>query len=456
MKNYLDESYLPELFKACLNKRDMLLVVRKFMKTTYIPENTGYREVWKAILSHFDKEGRPPTVGILSQRLSKITIADDALGEIRSIVTPDYEGLIGSFSDFVKQHKFIELYEEVGDVYNEGKKEEAYAKFTKGAEELRDFSMSKALHDKVFGDFDTRFLERLFQQQTSSLDKHIPTGIDLLDVITDGGTQLGEATLFLGDSGIGKSQLLIHLGIAASRRGHRVAHFQAEGTRQQALDRYDAAWSGTLYRDMKISHIDDEQYRRLLKIIKKIGGEIYVEAREKFGTWTMTDIRNSLIEMIKSYGDISLVLIDYLDLIDPGDGKYYSPSEERFRQQNVAKMIKNIAVEFNVSVITVTQASAVPPESREDTDFLLTRWNLSEDKGKLRPFDNFLTLNQTRDEKRDRVMRIFPDKLREHDGGVDPIFIAQNLARARFYDKKRTLNELYSDVTLERIPSWVG
>jgi len=454
MKNYLDESYLPELFKACLNKRDMLLIVRKYMKTSYIPEKTGYREVWKAINTYMDKEGRPPTVGILSQKLAKVDEADDALGEIRSIITPDYEGLISSFSEFIKQHKFIELYEEVGDVYNEGKKDEAYLKFTKGAEELRDFSMNKALHDKIYRDFDTRFLERLFKQQTSSLDKYIPTGIDLLDVIMDGGTQLGETTLFLGDSGVGKSQLLIHLGIAASRRGHRVAHFQAEGTRQQALDRYDAAWTGTLYRDMKISNVDEERYKKLQKIVKRIGGEIYIEAREKFGNWSMVDIRNSLIEMIKSYGDISLLLIDYLDLVDPGDGKYYSPSEERFRQQNVAKLMKNIAVEFNLSLISVTQASAVPPESREDPDYLMTRWNLSEDKGKLRPFDNFFTLNQTRDEKRDRVMRIFPDKLREHDGGVDPILIGQNLARARFYDRKHTLNNIYSDVTLERIP-WV-
>lgn len=445
MEKHLDSNYLPELFRACINKKGVFLVVKQHMKASYLPEDT-YRIVWKEMVRYFDKEDKPPTIGILNQLLRGQEQALDSVAEIKNIVKVDNEGLIKAFEDFIRQHRFVELYESLGDTYNEGKKEETYAKFYKGAQELANFTMHQALHDQIFKGFTKRFTDRMINQNHE--DKHIPIGIDMLDNKMNGGPQRAETTLFLGDSGVGKSQLLILAGITAARRGFKVAHFQAEGTRQQAMDRYDAAWTGTLYRDMKISNIDDKKYKILQTRIKQIGGEIHIECKEQFGAWTMVGIRNSIVNMFRAYGKIDVVIIDYLDLIDPGDGQTYRASEERFRQQAVARMMKDIAVEFNVSLITVTQSSSIPPESRNDEDFVLTRWNLSEDKGKLRPFDNFITLNQTRDQKKQNIMRLFPDKLREHESGYDAIPIVQNLARARFYDKKKTI-EMFAEELID-------
>lgn len=449
MNKHLDDNYLPELFRACLNRKDVLLVVKQHLKKSFLPEESGYREVWEEMLKYLSKEDKPPSIGILNQIL-KDKKALSAVAEIKDIVKPDYEGLVKSFEEFVRQHRFVELYESVGDTYNEGKTDEAYSSFAKGAQELMSFTLRQALHDKIFKGFNVRFATRLLDAAQHK-EKTIPLGIDLLDYRMNGGPQRGESTLFLGDSGIGKSQLLIHAGIAAARRGFKVAHFQAEGTRQQAMDRYDAAWTGTLYRDMKVSNIDADKHKVLQEIIKRIGGEVYIEAREKFGAWSMMDIRNSIIGMFRAYGRIDLAIIDYLDLIEPGDGNLYRASEERFRQQAVARMMKDIAVEFDVSVLTVTQASAIPPDARKDPDFILTRWNLSEDKGKLRPFDNFITLNQTRDEMKNGIIRIHTDKLREHDSSNDPITIAQNLKRARFYDRRRTIEEVMEDDILSML-----
>lgn len=447
--DYLEESFLDELLKACTIKKDFFLTVNKVMNKKFLPEDTGYREVWEKITTHVTLEERVPSIGILKELLKQDDKCLEVLGRMKRVINPDMDSLIKVYGTFIKQNKFVNSFTKVADAYNKGERDEAFKEYLFEAEELSNFSLSPAIHRKVFGDFRTRHLERL---STTHVEVVIPTGIDMLDYYMWGGTTKSEATLFLGDSGTGKSQLLIGLGIAAMRIGCKVAHFQAEGTEKQVLDRYDAAWTGSLYKDIKKGNIPASKTKALYSKVKKLQqkGEVYVEAKEQFGNWSMVDIRQSLIEMIKSYGKIDMVIIDYLELIEPGDGRRYAPHEERFRQQAVARAIKSLATEFDVSVVTVTQASSIPDEAKQNKDFFLTRWNLSEDKGKLRPFDNLITINQTRDEKKERICRLFADKFREKPSD-QIITIAQNFPRARFYDRMRTLREIYNEETLREI-----
>lgn len=452
----LDLDFLDELFSATIKKKSIFLIVSEYLKESYLPEKSGYEEVWEEISRFYKSMDKAPTLGALSQKLSSKDECLDIIGRMRDLPNIDYEVVLKTFEEFIRRNKFVELYEDVGNTFNKGKtskdKEKAYVAFKKSAEEFSNFSLKKALNERIFRDFDKRQLERLLHEHSES----IPHGIDLLDYYMDGGGQKGETTLFLGDSGVGKSQLLIHCGVNIAKRGYNVAHFQAEGTKKQVQDRYDACWSGTLYRDMKFGNIDSKKLKVLANTIKKLKGEIFLECRERFGSWTINDIRNSLIEMIKNYGRIDVLILDYLELIEPGDGKTYFNSDERHRQQQLGRLLKNLAVEFNIYIITATQASALPPETKEDPNLFLTRWNLSEDKGKLRPFDNFITINQTRDEKQNRVARLYIDKLRENPSD-QIIHLCQNLSRSRFYDRKASFEKLYveDEMLMAKLP-WYG
>jgi hypothetical protein len=76
----------------------------------------------------------------------------------------------------------------------------------------------------------------------------------------------------------------------------------------------------------------------------------------------------------------------------------------------------------------------------------MTREFLSEDKGKIRPFDYHFTFNQTFDEENNKdergepapLLRIYEDKMREYRGGRT-ISIVTNFGRARFYDRQKTI-----------------
>lgn len=442
--NQLTDNYINELFAAAFQRRSVFEMVREYLKFSYL-QTESEKQLWQWMVKQYDRTGRVPTVGQVQQYFSENEKVLDFLSEITDVEFEDdekfEEGLMKTFEDFIKKMKFLEVNDKIVEIYNRGDKNKAYETFVKYAEDFSRFSIMKPKFETVFGDFRERQTRR--KSDDYNFRFKIPTGIDEIDYRLGGefgGPETGECVLWLGDSGAGKSQCLASMGIAAARQGFRVAHFQLEGTKEQCLNRYDAAWTGTLYQDVKLGNISDKKMEVTKRIIKKLKKtDIIVSSEEEWGGKSLNDIRRELKEMEKLYGKIDVIIIDYLELLEVGDGHNYTPGEERFRQAKLAKAMKTLAMEFNAVVHTATQSSSIAEEQKNDPDFVITRANLSEDKGKIRPFDIFVTINQTRDEASEETMRLHTDKLRDYKNGK-PIHICNNFAYARFYDRVRTLN----------------
>lgn len=448
----LAPNFVTELLAISLNKRTIFDMVRQYMKFSYFQVESE-KKLWQWVTARYDRTGRIPTLGQIQQQFAEDEAVLEKVEEISDIEVDDENVgneavILDTFERFIKKMKFLEANDKITDLYNQGKKDQAWAMFVKYAEEFSQFSIQDAKFETVFGDF----AQRQAQRKSEDYNKRfkIPTGIDEIDYRLGGetgGPETGECVLWLGDSGAGKSQVLVHCGVTAARQGHRVAHFQLEGTKEQCLNRYDAAWTGTLYSDVKLGNIPAKKMEVSKRIVKKLKrSDIYVSSEETFNAKTLVDVRRELKEMEKMYGKIDVIIIDYLELLEVGDGHNYSPGEERFRQAKLAKGMKMLAMEFNAVVHTATQSSNIPEECKNDPEFVITRAQLSEDKGKIRPFDIFITINQTRDEMKEEIMRLHTDKLRDYKNG-DPIRIANNFSCARFYDRKRTfeLDDIDSD-----------
>ena len=450
INNTLASNFVTELLAIALNKRTIFDIVRQYMKFSYF-QIESEKKLWQWVTNRYDKTGRIPTIGQIQQQFSEDESVLEKVAEI-SDVEIDEENvgseavILDTFERFIKKMKFLEANDKITDYYNQGKKDQAWDMFVKYADEFSKFSIQDAKFETVFGDFAKRQAQR--QSEDYNFRFKIPTGIDEVDYRLGGetgGPETGECVLWLGDSGAGKSQVLVHCGVSAARQGHRVAHFQLEGTKEQCLNRYDAAWTGTLYSEVKLGNIPAKKMEVSKRIINKLKrSDIIVSSEETFNAKTLVDVRRELKEMEKSYGKIDVIIIDYLELLEVGDGHNYSPSEERFRQAKLAKGMKMLAMEFNAVVHTATQSSNIPEECKNDPEFVITRAQLSEDKGKIRPFDIFITINQTRDEMKEEIMRLHTDKLRDYKNG-DPIHIANNFSCARFYDRKRTLEMDWED-----------
>lgn len=439
----LAKDYVVELLAVAMRKRSLFDIVRQYLKYSYLQEESQ-KKLWQWIVKTADRTGRIPTWGAIQQHFGDDDGVLDVLDAVAEVEVSeddlrDDSVVLSPFETFIKKMMFLEVNDRITDLYNRGKKEQAWDEFVAGAEQFNKFSIEPAKFETVFGDF----AERQALRQSEDYNKRfkVPTGIDELDFRlggTSGGPETGEFVLWLGESGRGKSQLLVHLGVTAARQGHRVAHFQLEGTKEQCLNRYDAAWTGTLYSEVKMGNISAKKMQATRRIVERLSRtDIIVSSEESFNVKTLPDIRRELDKMIKTYGSIDVILIDYLELMEPGDGHNYSPSEERFRQSKLAKGCKMLAMEYNAVVHAATQTNDIPRESRNDPDFVITRSNLNEDKGKVRPADIFVTMNQTDDEYAEDIMRLHTDKLRDYQNGT-PIRICTNFAHARFYDRRRT------------------
>lgn len=440
--NMLATNFVVELIAAALERRTVFEIVKQYLKFSYLQEEAE-KKLWQWVTKRYDLTGKVPTIGQIQQQFvddERVLEKLEEIGDVEIDENGGYELIIDSFEKFIKKMKFLEVNDKIADTYNRGDKEGAWELFVKSAEDFSKFSIQDAKFETVFGDFAERQAKR--KSEDWNFRYKIPTGIDELDHRLggeSGGPETGECVLWLGDSGAGKSQCLTSVGIAAARQGFRVAHFQLEGTKEQCLNRYDAAWTGTLYQDVKLGNITAKKMEVTKRIIKKLRKtDIVVSSEETFNAKTLVDIRRELKEMEKKYGKIDVIIIDYLELLELGDGHRYTPSEERFRQAKLAKGMKMLAMEFNAVVHTATQSSNIPEEQKNDPEFVITRAQLSEDKGKIRPFDIFVTINQTRDEAKEEIMRLHTDKLRDYKNG-EPIHIANNFSYARFYDRKRTI-----------------
>lgn len=450
MQDQIEEDYLLQLIKLALRDRKHLELLRQHLKYEYFPEES-YKRLWRIITVEYDSSvnKKPPLIPVLQQHFKKDLEVKQILSDLKDIELGDDKDVLRHLETFLKQNLFVLSYNEIGQLYNKGKKETAYSEFQRRAEEFVNFTLTSKIFDKVFGDFNTRNFNREIDKIHGFDRIRIPSGIDELDHYVKG-FETGELIMVMGDSGSGKSFMGNHLGVNSARRGYNVYHAQAEGTKQQVLDRYDSCFTGTRYHDVKINDFGDERKKKSIDtVINSIRGEVFVRAFEQFGSAVITDIRSDIIEANKNLTEpIRMVIVDYLELFEPGDGNRYGADAERFRQQKIARYLKNMAMELNVVVIVFTQASSVNPIDLNNPDFVITRYNLSEDKGKVRPTDMFITINRTKDEKKEQICRLYIDKAREHSGG-QVIYIKQNLNQSRFYDRKKTLAEFFDLDTVE-------
>lgn len=446
-KEKLTDIFLYEVIKSSLQNKAFLETCIEHLKYQYLP-NQEFKKIFKFIFDYHRNNNDIPTIGNLSQHFMGNIEIQKILSKVCDIKKLDYKILLTQLETYIKQAMFIDSYEIIAERFNGDKKDEAYKIMLETSEEINNFTIIKddIRFDEIFGGFKDRVKERITQSATDDVfNKKIPLGIDEIDNIMKGGLDRGDTVLFLAQSGVGKTKLLRWCGVSAARRGYNVLHIQAEGSKAEALRGYDSTWTGLKNGLIDESNFSSEQLQKFEKAINNIkssGGEIYVHAYEQFTTPSLKEVRDLIINLEKEKGKLDVLILDYLELFNPGDGRKYSVEQERERRRMLGKLLKNIAIEFDIRVITATQASNIQLQQSEDPNFVMTRNHLSEFKNAAEPFSVFITLNQTSEEKRNNQMRLRIDKMRNYVSN-NTVHIAQKYSQDRFYDRKRTLEEFY-------------
>ncbi len=447
----LTSSFLEDIFKLGFVKRSFLETMKNHLLFSYIPkELPEYKVILKSMISQYEFTAKLPSYGVISQQYQHDPNVQNALSKIKNADIIDVNLAVKELQEYIIDIKFQLLFDDVYEKYVKDKKDEAMSTFIKGAEELGSFSLKADGIDfmKVFGDYKTVLKEKqLSKEAGDSIPSKVPFGIDAIDSITEGGMDLGDTAMWIMPSGRGKSTVLKWTGMYACRMGYDVLHFQLEGSRQEAYDKYSQIWTGEPYKNIKWGDISRDKLMKIETVIREMSRkkrDINIYSFEKYGSASMKDIREMVIEYNKINGRFPhLIIIDSLDLAISGDNKKidFDPAYKKERLQSVALRMKDMAVEFNTRVLTATQTGNISKEKWNNPDWVITRENTEGDRTLVKPFSHVFTGNTTEDEFKNNMARVYIDKLRYYDPKdmVYPICTAFNFGK--YYDRNRTLKE---------------
>ncbi len=441
----LGNDFLTELLKACFTNQKIFDICKQHLKYHYL-QSDAQKVILKALFDHYDVTGKIPTIGIIGQSHADNRDVIALLQQIKKIeITKDvHEPILKEFENYIKKSRFIAAYTKAGELFNQGKQEEATDLLATEGSAIAAFELKDTFYSTIFGDFEKRQAKRT-EVKDKTLARYCVWGIHELDDITRG-IEYGRSALLMARSGGGKSTMKKWCALANARLGKRVLHFQAEGTEEECNNAYDAAFTGCTIDEIEFGNVSAKQQEKILKAYRNItatGGEIIVHASEQFDSLSLEECREIIldVEANPKHGKIDLIIFDYLPKFTVA-GNFTGEHGERRRRLVIGDKMTNIATEFKAAVLTSVQADDVKSEQYNKPDFVMKRGNISENKSQTEPFSYFISINQTDEEYEAGIARLYIDKARKCKRG-STIRIYTAFDRARFYNSQKTLEAFY-------------
>lgn len=444
----LSQNYVYELIKACIVKPKILEICKEHLRFEYLATDIQ-KKVIKYIFDTAAVIGIAPTIGTIGQQFNGNKEAMSFLAKIKSIdIAGKEDHVLDMFETFIKDVRFQRLHENMTNLYNADKQDQAFKLLATESEAINNFTIKAKRYVEVFSQFDERMKQRekrVINDAGAVLRDRCTWGIHEMDQRTGGGPQKGRSFLGMAVSGGSKSLYLKWNALANARIGRRVVFFQGEDTEQNALTGLDAAWTGITSDNLEHANIPDDKLEAIMKtrkFIEAAGGKIYVVAEEEFDKLSIEDAKDIISDIIKKDGPIDEALFDYLEIMTTKGQWSKAESGERRRREDIANKITSISTAFNIVTGSMTQAADLKPVDQNNPDFKMTRHHASEFKGVVKPFSYFFTFNQTADEYEKEELRIYFDKVRGHKAKGNPIRIIQARDHGRFYNAARTMREI--------------
>lgn len=337
---------------------------------------------------------------------------------------PESVWVKAQLAEFIKQALFVESHQQSTQLFNAGKRSEAYDITMRTQERILNVTFDDVDRIWLFEELPERQLQRA-RAQIDPMGRVFTTGIPQLDQITEGGVARGEVWAVFAYAKRCKSTWLLNQGFHATRVHRRpCVHFVLEGRGEQIAARYDACFSQELYTKVKRGDIDSPLYLQMSQEYETLRRLMVIRTLNDWDV-TILDLQREL-HYLKSQGLIpEMMIVDYMDLgrsRDKVDG-------ETQHQINFARDLKRLVNNTEVACWTAWQAVR-PPKGAHTKEHVLTSSNVADAYAKVRIVDAFGSLNATDDEMEKSEMRVFFEGHR--DSPVNKLWtITNDLSRMR-------------------------
>lgn len=192
----------------------------------------------------------------------------------------------------------------------------------------------------------------------------VPTGFEELDNLT-GGLRRGTMTTIAARPGVGKSAMALCLALHAALLGFKVGYISLEMSREQLTHRLAAMQAQVDLQRVVTGRLDSAELLRLAEALPLARAlPIYIEDT---GALSIMDVRVRTRQMSTQVGGLDILILDYLQLVSGGAGRYSTRQEE---VTAISKGIKNLARELNIPVIACAQLSRAVESRSEHTPIL--------------------------------------------------------------------------------------
>lgn len=370
----------------------------------------GYRAQYQALPSFmmvFDQ------IRHIDPRLQPIYAA--TLDRVRQMPVTDEAWLRAQTLDFIHRCIFRQAMVDARDLWNAGKDHESYDRMQEAMTERLMVTWGDVDRSWYMEGFAQRNVQR---QQQQNGGYYTPTGIPQLDKLLEGGAQPGFVGDFLGYPKVGKTTTIINFGAVAARAAFKnVLHFNLEGGLSLVENRYDAIFSEELYQNVKRGEIDAKKYAAAYAEMQFLKQKIVIRNFSKDGWETNPDhLQMELDDLRRSANWIpDVIILDYVDLLEGRDKTVSSRTE---RQRSASQDVKTLA-NRGYAIWTVSQVQRPDTEDFDVKPTTLKSRQIADCYARIRVFDLLGSINQTVEERKQGVMRMFIELLRDNEANTE-------------------------------------
>ena len=264
--------------------------------------------------------------------------------------------------------------------------------------------------DYELGDWYTEFEERQASRRegTSDLIK-VPTGFLPTFDRRVGGLESKELGLIIGTTGRGKSFFAANLAYWSALQGHRVVYISTEMDRHLVATRIDARWLGIEYDRIRNYDMSPEELSRIQRMYenreKDLKGML-ITSHVPVRRCTIEVVEQILDDTEDEYGCVHLLVFDSADHLMPGQ----KSQSRRDKETSAYWEAKSLADERNIPVWTTTHAP------KDVVNKIATAENVGESYDKSRTAAVVLTLNQSKADYEEGLLKLFVAKNRQGQG----------------------------------------
>jgi replicative DNA helicase len=264
-----------------------------------------------------------------------------------------YDGIVvqKATNNFIKQQE----YRKIGEyILAKTKSGEIKHKHTLGYIEEKFLKISHIGEEEDYGTEVTDNIEKALRKE---FRETIPTGVEVIDVLTGGGLGKGEIGVILTPSGVGKTTLLTKIANTGLEVGKNVLQIVFEDTVEQIQRKHFTIWTKS-----KLSQLnEDDENERVTKLSHEKADELRKRGRgklmiKKFSqeNTTMMDIRNWITRHQKKYGYVfDEIVLDYLDCLE----SHKKTADRNEAELVIVKSFEALAGDLNIPAWTAIQSN---------------------------------------------------------------------------------------------------